>query len=102
MLPLFYLWSLGTACSDKDYCSSVLCLESEAKKPLPFFSRILRHAREGLCCKHILRRPARWENIRTFAQEVFQNQKLCMCDMLITIDQAAKTGVKQIINGYYL
>ena len=36
------------------------CLESEAKNPFPLFSRLLRHAREGLGCKHILRRPARW------------------------------------------
>ena len=50
----FLLGSLGTACSDKDYCSPVLCLESEAKNPFPFFSRLLRHAREGLGCMHIL------------------------------------------------
>ena len=47
-------WSLGTARSNKDYCSPVLCLESEAKNPFPLFSRLLRLAREGLGCMHIL------------------------------------------------
>ena len=57
-LFLFFFFSLvrslGTACSNKDYCSLVLCLESEAKNPFPLFSRILRLAREGLGCMHIL------------------------------------------------
>ena len=30
---------LGTACSNEDYCSPVLCLESEARNPFSFFSR---------------------------------------------------------------
>ena len=45
---------LGTACIDKDYCSPVLCLESEAKNPFPLLSRILRLAREGPGCMYIL------------------------------------------------
>ena len=48
------LGSLGTACSNKDYCSPVLCLESEAKNPFPLISRILRLALEGLGSMHIL------------------------------------------------
>ena len=44
---------LRTACNNVDYCSPVLCSESEVKNPFPFFSRLLRHAREGLGCKHI-------------------------------------------------
>ena len=49
--------SLGTACtscSNNDYCSPVLCSESEAKNPFLLFSRLLRLAREGLGCMHIL------------------------------------------------
>ena len=57
---------LTTACSNKDYCSPVLSLESEAENPFPFFSRLLQHAREGLGCKHILRRPACWEKFYNF------------------------------------
>ena len=30
----------------------------------PFFSRFLRHAREGLGCKYILRRPACWAQMQ--------------------------------------
>ena len=48
------------ACSNKDYCSSVLWLEGEARNPFPLFSRLLRLARGGLSCKHILRLPAFW------------------------------------------
>ena len=54
MCLLHRLGGLGTACSNKDYCSPVLCLESEAKNPFPLFSRLLRLAQEGLGCKHIL------------------------------------------------
>ena len=46
---------LGTACNNEDYnCSPVLCLDSEAENLSTFFSPILRHAREGLGCMHIL------------------------------------------------
>ena len=34
-LFVFWLGSLGTACSNKNYCSPVLCIESEAKTPSP-------------------------------------------------------------------
>ena len=44
-------------CRNEYYGSPVLCLGAE--NPF-FFSRILRHAREGLGCKHILRRLAWW------------------------------------------
>ena len=55
---------LVTVCSNEDYCRPVLCLESEAKNPFPLFSRILWHAREGMGCKHILRRPVRRTDIK--------------------------------------
>ena len=42
----FFIVSSGTTCSNKDYCSPVLCLESEAKNAFPLFNRILRLARE--------------------------------------------------------
>ena len=81
---------LGTACSDKDYCSPVLCLESEAKNPFPFFSRILWHAREGLGCKHILcpcacsgRRERNNSAQLTFTNIVVYTRSRFMCDIAI-------------------
>jgi len=50
--------NVGYTCSKEGYYSPVRCYESEPRNPFPLFSLILRLAREGLGCMHILHCPA--------------------------------------------